>query len=112
MTTRKPDYTDAMQLIGRLSLVVRDREAHRRECDALAQTAINNNREASQRVHEAVVVWRDVCAALTDGAGHDKRYNIGECIEAARELLGDTQAPRARARKDQQPTRTRGARKR
>lgn len=92
-TTRKQKreldlYNEAEALVDPVAARVRDLNAQHRITDAAAKEAIAVNQAAYSAVQDAVVVLRALVAALSDSAGHDRTFNLAECVTRARELIG------------------------
>lgn len=92
MTGRKrpteAQYAEAVEVLPLLIAHVRELEARHRATDATTRAAVDANAEAYAAVVEAVHALRDLVAAVTDGAGHDGRYDLADTLAHAHTILG------------------------
>jgi hypothetical protein len=77
-------------LLGRLMAHVRELHEHRRTVDVVWRRALEASTAAVTAENHAVTVQRDLVAAMTDGAGQDKRSDLKAAREAATALLEAT----------------------
>lgn len=83
-----PTYGEAADLIDAVAEVVRDRKRAADVTEADTRRAIARNAATQAELTEAVGVLRDLVAALSDGAGHSRRYDLAACCAAAWALVG------------------------
>lgn len=92
-TTRKQKqeldlYAEGSALVERLADKVRGLNARHRVTDQAARKANDLNAATYADVTDAVKALRNLVAALSDSAGHDRKIDLREAINAAREFVG------------------------
>lgn len=85
-----PDYITGYEVFRELAGHVRTLEIERKRCDAIVDEARKANGIASNRVSAAVRILRDLTAALSLSAGHDKTYDLADTIAQARQIIDET----------------------
>lgn len=90
MTVTAIDLVDLdpdLVLLGRLMARVRELHAVATRARKATTAALATSATASTAENHAVIVQRDLVAAMTDGAGQDGRHDLPAAREAATALL-------------------------
>lgn len=81
------DLARAVQIVEELAALIRETKAYADERSAEASAAIERNAEAQAALSALVMPYRELCTALVNSAGHDRKHPLPEAIAAAEAVL-------------------------